>query len=303
MLAKTFGIRSIEGRKPAPPAKARLAPTAKQKSSTAKSRKTSQAEEIVLNSWSKVDKQSRKSTVLAGRGLARGATTKSHSDLQSFIQHGRDKKLDPNSTTYRGTHFEYTVIEALKPYNFELQRCGSVGDKGTDLYGTWWLPEEPKALKVIIQCKASKVRPPMMRELSGAFHRAPPGYRGNDVMAILVTSGNPTDGVRDALSENEEDLMGLMKITKEGAVLEFQWNDVAQMSRLTGMEVARTYGLARGHGLCGPASDVGRVKSTASLWWRGKFWRGTTPANQADLGKGAALIQTSVLVGNRGDGI
>ncbi|TVY34146.1 Uncharacterized protein LSUB1_G006391, partial [Lachnellula subtilissima] len=88
--------------------------------------------------------------------------------------------MDPRSTTYVGTHYEYTVQTALSRLGLSLKRIGGRSDYGIDLIGTWNLPSSLQPLQVLIQCKAlaSKAEPRVVRELEGAFVGAPTGWRG-----------------------------------------------------------------------------------------------------------------------------
>jgi hypothetical protein len=53
-----------------------------------------------------------------------------HHDLQSFLEFAERKKLDQETAVYKGTHYEYVVMEALKPFGFHLERIGKSNDKG-----------------------------------------------------------------------------------------------------------------------------------------------------------------------------
>lgn len=97
-----------------------------------------------------------------------------HTSLRSFIDHANATGLDKSSTVYKGTFFEYSVLETLKSHGFACHRTGGTGDNGVDLSGTWHLsPTNPCA--VAIQCKheAKRIGPKYVRELSGI--RAPIG--------------------------------------------------------------------------------------------------------------------------------
>ena len=64
-----------------------------------------------------------------------------HHDLQSFLAHARRQALDPKSTVYRGTYYEYLVQAALRSYGMDLTRTGGRGDGGVDMVGVWRLPD------------------------------------------------------------------------------------------------------------------------------------------------------------------
>lgn len=92
----------------------------------------------------------------------------SHTSLQSFIDYASASNLNRSSTVYKGTLFEYTVLETLTGYGFQLYRTGGNDDKGIDLRGSWHLSPTTH-LDVAIQCKheAKKIGPKYVRELGG----------------------------------------------------------------------------------------------------------------------------------------
>lgn len=188
-----------------------------------------------------------------------------HNDLPSFLRYAERAGLDPGSTTYVGTHFEYTVAEHLAPLGFLLRRVGGASDRGIDLLGTWTLPipkgasapfQEP--LRVILQCKAGagqRVGPHLVRELEGAFIGAPVGWRsrtgngddGNEsgnangnglaVIGLLVTEKPATKGIRDALARSRWP-MAYIYCAGAGHVRQMLWNQQAEKScGLTGLGV------------------------------------------------------------------
>jgi hypothetical protein len=169
-----------------------------------------------------------------------------HHDLASFLAHAASKELRTTSTTYKGTHYEYTVASALQSYGFALHRTGRSNDLGVDLVGTFALPKSKRArknvtappieLKVIIQCKATKLKPSMVRELAGAYAGAPAGWRGENVLALLVASGPATKGAREALQRSRSP-MALMQMSAEGSAMQFLWNEAAAAVGLEGLGV------------------------------------------------------------------
>lgn len=167
-----------------------------------------------------------------------------HHDLKSFLSYTQRSGLDEKSTVYVGTHYEYTVAAKLARYGFSLRRVGGSFDAGTDLVGTWKPPAvaSPPTLKVLIQCKASAARskPQLIRELEGAFVGAPPGWRGEDTMALLVTDKPATKGTRDALGRSRWP-MGYVCCSREGAVLQMIWNRRAEETGLEGFGAAARY--------------------------------------------------------------
>jgi hypothetical protein len=109
----------------------------------------------------------------------------------------------------------------------------------------------------------------MIRELEGAYVGAPAGWRGVDVMALLITRDPATLGVRNALQRSRLP-MGFAQITEEGTLRQFMWNHVAQEARLTGMSVTSEYRRALQSASSG--SGDGSVESAISLQWMGKQW-------------------------------
>ncbi|KXJ86115.1 hypothetical protein Micbo1qcDRAFT_168694 [Microdochium bolleyi] len=179
-----------------------------------------------------------------------------HNDLSSYTAYAFRTGLDPSSTTYTGTHYEYTVAASLGRLGFDLRRVGGRSDGGIDLLGTWAVPSvatpvdghAPPPLRIILQCKAfgpkqsSKVGPQHVRELEGAFVAAPPGWRGGStgkqgVVGVLVTQKPATKGVRDSLTRSRWP-MAYMSCTKDGRVEQLLWNRQAEEQGLAGMGVA-----------------------------------------------------------------
>lgn len=132
--------------------------------------------------------------------------TSLHHDLPTFLAHASRTGLSPTSTTYIGTHYEYTVQSTLRRFGFNLSRTGGRGDSGIDLLGTWHLPPSlaPQPLRVLVQCKAlkTKVGPNLIRELEGMFVGAPTGWKGKGVVGFLVSTREATKGVRDAMGRS-----------------------------------------------------------------------------------------------------
>lgn len=145
------------------------------------------------------------------RGLSIKAT-QTHASLASFIDYASATKLDRSSTVYRGTLYEYTVLETLASFAFKLYRTGGTDDKGIDLRGSWHLTHHDakkteaqdsseKPLEVVIQCKneAKRVGPRYIRELSGI--KAPKG-----TLLILASSSTFTELAIQALMTSESPL-------------------------------------------------------------------------------------------------
>lgn len=164
--------------------------------------------------------------------------TSRHHDLASFLDYADRSGLDPNSTTYVGTHYEYTAALALARYGFSLKRIGGQSDYGIDLIGTWSVPSSPQPLRVLLQCKAisRKVSPHIMRELEGAYVGAPVGWRGSDVFAFLVSENPITKGTMDALRRTRYP-MGFIACSRTGQLHQIAWNNPATELGLQGLGV------------------------------------------------------------------
>lgn len=166
-----------------------------------------------------------------------------HHDLPSFLSYADRISLSPSSTTYVGTHYEYTVLESLRRFRLSLTRIGGRSDAGIDLLGTWHLPSLPHPLRVIVQCKALKTKlgPSIVRELEGAFIGAPVGWRGEGILALLVSPREATKGVRDALTKSKQPLVWVMA-GLDGRVQQVLWNKRAGDIGLEGLGVDVVYG-------------------------------------------------------------
>ena len=166
------------------------------------------------------------------------ASSAKHHDLASFLQYTEQSGLAKTSTTYIGTHYEYTVLDSLSEYGFKLQRVGGASDYGIDLLGTWPVPSASQPLKVLLQCKAlsQKTGPHLIRELEGAFAGAPIGWRSPGVVGLLVTEKPATQGIRDALGRSQLP-MGFISCSRVGLVLQMLWNGPAQDQGLEGLQV------------------------------------------------------------------
>lgn len=168
--------------------------------------------------------------------------TTNHHDLASFLAHAERSGLDPKSTLYVGTRYEYMVAQTLSKYGFFLRRIGGHSDYGTDLLGTWTVPSSREPLKVLVQCKAiaRKSAPNLIRELEGAFVGAPIGWRGHGVLGIFVTEKPATKGVRDSLGRSRWP-MGFISCSRAGRVQQVLWNQRAEEEGLEGLGVGMRY--------------------------------------------------------------
>ncbi len=172
--------------------------------------------------------------------------TPSHHDLPSFLDYANRIGLSPTSPTYIGTYYEYTVQKILRRLGFSLTRIGGRDDSGVDLLGTWRLPSNPHPLRVIVQCKAlkGKLGPNLVRELEGAFIGAPNGWRGEGVLAILVSPKSATKGVREAMGRCRWPMAWVMLENEDGRgrVRQMLWNRAAARIGLEGVTVTMKYG-------------------------------------------------------------
>lgn len=90
-----------------------------------------------------------------------------------------------------------------------------------------------------MQCKAGaaqKTGPQHIRELEGALAAAPPGWRGEGTLAMLVSQKPATKGVRDAVGRSRWP-MGFVACSKEGKVMQMLWNRAAENGGLQGVGV------------------------------------------------------------------
>lgn len=165
-----------------------------------------------------------------------------HHDLPSFLEYAARIEMNPTSTTYVGTHYEYTVQSALERLGMSLKRIGGKSDYGIDLLGTWPAPSASEPLKVLVQCKAfaRKIEPSQARELEGAFVGAPIGWRGTGVLGLLVSQKSATKGVRDALGRSRWP-MGYVLCGPDGKILQMLWNRRAEQEGLEGIDVGLKY--------------------------------------------------------------
>jgi hypothetical protein len=185
-----------------------------------------------------------------------------HTSLSEFLSYADAVSLSPTSTVYRGTHYEYTVANALERLAFSLTRVGRASDLGIDLLGEWAVPSRPAPLNVLIQCKAEAPKPSMVRELEGAVVGAPVRYRGEGTISILAAAKEATKGVRDAVGRSRLP-MAYLNITTEGRVRQFVWNHAAVECGLEGVGVALRY-LAHG-------------ESNVALTWKAMPWSPSLP--------------------------
>ncbi len=165
-----------------------------------------------------------------------------HHDLPSFLAYVQRSGLDTKSTTYVGTHYEYTVASRLQRYGFSLRRIGGASDGGIDLVGTWTVPSSQDPVRVLVQCKAlsQKIGPSLIRELEGALAGAPVGWRGTGVLGLLVATRPATKGVRESLRRSGWP-MAFVACSREGSVQQMLWNGCATDAGLGSLGVTMRY--------------------------------------------------------------
>ncbi|KAF3209160.1 hypothetical protein TWF192_010925 [Orbilia oligospora] len=74
------------------------------------------------------------------------SSSSSHTDIPSFLRHADISSLNPTTTVFTGTLYEYTVLAALTRClpGISLTRVGGRDDAGVDLLGQWELPRIPR---------------------------------------------------------------------------------------------------------------------------------------------------------------
>lgn len=194
--------------------------------------------------------------------------SKEHNDLAGFLAFAERGKLSRESTVYKGTHYEYTVLESLKQFGFHLQRTGKSNDKGIDLLGHWRLPGKPYEIKVLVQCKVSRGTPSAIRELEGAYIGAPNEWQGDNVLTLLATSKPLTPGVLEGIQRSPS-AIGALFIAPDGLVQQFVWNSVAGERGLAGVGVTAKYTQAQSRASDAPEGATKTIK-TVALTWKGQ---------------------------------
>jgi len=171
-----------------------------------------------------------------------GLPASNHHDLPSFLEYASRVGVDPKSSVYVGTVYEYTVQSSLARLGISLKRTGGRSDYGIDLLGTWNVPSAASPLRVLVQCRArgTKSKPSEIRELEGAFVGAPSGWRGNGVLGFLVSQQEATKGVREAIGRSRWP-MGYAMCTGQGKILQMLWNRKADDEGLLGVGVTVKY--------------------------------------------------------------
>jgi hypothetical protein len=227
--------------------------------------------------------QSLKKRVSYAKGVSSTAakaliqSSNEHNDLQSFLAFAKQKGLSSKTAVYKGTHYEYTVMESLKQFGFHLHRTGKSNDKGIDLLGIWRLPGKPYEVKVLVQCKLSRGMPATIRELEGVYSGAPNEWQGDNVLALLATSKSLTKGVLEGIQRSHSSL-GALHIEPDGLARQFVWNSVAGERGLAGVGVTAKYEEAPSDGVTTPLGVKKTIK-TVALTWKGQPFIAKLTAN------------------------
>lgn len=232
----------------------------------------------LLERQARLDQSLQRRTSHAKGAAAKAArTSQEHHDLQSFLEFAARKKLDPESTVYKGTHYEYTVMESLKQFGFQLHRSGKSNDKGIDLIGHWDLPGEPHQIKVLVQCKVSRATPANIRELAGAYAGAPSEWQGESVLALLASSKAATKGVLQG-AQASKSALGVLHVESDGLTRQFVWNHAAGQRGLAGIGVTAKYQQEQSRN---PLADQGIKETikTVTLTWNGQPFSANANAN------------------------
>ncbi|KAF2089721.1 hypothetical protein K490DRAFT_21584, partial [Saccharata proteae CBS 121410] len=167
--------------------------------------------------------------------------SENHHDMKSFLEYAERVGLSHNSTSFVGTHYEYTVLENLKRLGFAFVRTGRASDQGIDLQGAWHVPELSSPLRALVQCKVTKkLSPSYIRELEGAFTGMPAEWREGEYIGLLATTQHATKGVTEALTRSRWP-MGFLNIKEDGVVMQFLWNASAAARGLEGLGTTIRY--------------------------------------------------------------
>ncbi|KAJ6257062.1 hypothetical protein Dda_7946 [Drechslerella dactyloides] len=146
-----------------------------------------------------------------------------HTDIPSFLRYAYLVGLNPTTTVFNGTLYEYTVLAALARLpGVSLTRIGGKDDAGIDLQGFWELPRLAATdsstandaskikLPMIVQCKFGEKSwkgPQYVRELEGALANHP-----IDALGILASVRDMTPGMRRQMLASRRAL-GFVKVT------------------------------------------------------------------------------------------
>ncbi|KAF8439229.1 hypothetical protein BGX38DRAFT_1208424, partial [Terfezia claveryi] len=190
-----------------------------------------------------------------------GKSKDKHHDLASFKDYAESTGLDPTSTVYRGTVYEYIVSNTLFYKNMHLIRTGGKSDRGIDLRGEWHIPLPPtihptpphpdsdsrlseppitrtKVIRTIVQCKGHTtvpLGPNIVRELSGTL-----ACETSTTIGFLASMYPCTNGARNAIRFIQKP-MGYACISEKGVVKQLVWNRLASELLGSGMGVSVRY--------------------------------------------------------------
>lgn len=121
-------------------------------------------------------------------------------DIVSFLRHVDKESLLTDSSSFRGTLYEYTTMEVLA-HQLSLKeavRCGGAYDNGIDLLGYWQKQKRRRGrgkftrISVMVQCKntSSAIRAKPIRELIGTYdyHVRGTNNEANTIMVLAASS-------------------------------------------------------------------------------------------------------------------
>ncbi|KAF8457622.1 hypothetical protein BDZ91DRAFT_744181 [Kalaharituber pfeilii] len=205
--------------------------------------------------------------------------TEKHNDIPSFKEYAVSVGLDPMTTVYRGTLYEYIVSRALFEKNMVLIRSGGRDDRGIDLHGYWHIPQPtlfPNNTLPIIPLPSttpsadpdlsspilsptlpspSSIRLnkplPVLIQCKGLSNAAPgpniirelSGTMANhppSTIGILASLSPCTPGARSAMRLSRR-AMAYVCVSRRGIVRQFLWNQVAANLLGGGMQVGLRY--------------------------------------------------------------
>lgn len=201
-----------------------------------------------------------------------------HDDLQSFLAYAKRHGLDETSNVFKGTKYEYRVIESLREYGLELERIGRAGDRGKDFEGTWKLhkhtKKQPNEVSVVGQCKATKVGPAEVRQLIGT------STGGRDCIRILVSKYKASKGTVQEVRGSTQPMV-FVQMNTDGEVNQFLWNPAATEAGLGRLGMTVRYGGDTGVGDASREAEGSKHTETIVLTWDGRPWRPKSKKSKA----------------------
>lgn len=193
-----------------------------------------------------------------------------HHDLRSYLEYAKKSGVDQTSNVFKGTKYEYLVIDTLKSYGLELNSIGRRGDRGKDFEGVWKLhkhtKKQPNVMWVIGQCKARKVGPKEVRELDGTSS----GNR--ECTRLLVSNSKSSKGTSEAIQASSTP-MAFLQVTEDGDLVQCFWNSAAAEAGLGRLGTTMRYGGRSGSRGNSSGSGSSTPLGTIALTWAGKLWR------------------------------